>query len=234
MNFESELSFKWLSSQNASKVKDLSRLMQAGFLWNKENTYREKLLSLMDGNSWNNDIRDTARAASALALTGIVSPGTRKYILAGQNKGSWNQDVYDSTYAVAALADMGSFNEKGCSWLVDNYGKEWEHPGTTALVITALAKQEQLAMTGSFTDFMEERAEWLLSRKEKNSSWKTPATSNLVIQSLLINGYKDYCTDSLKWIISEMNNNGSWGKDSGDINTTSLSLITIKSFQNSY
>ncbi|MDI3486536.1 MAG: hypothetical protein PWQ50_1756, partial [Methanolobus sp.] len=35
---------------------------------------------------------------------------------------------------------------------------------------------------------------------------------------------------SVKWILDQMNDNGSWGKENGDINTTSLSLITLHEY----
>jgi hypothetical protein len=78
--------------------------------------------------------------------------------------------------------------------------------------------------------FIEEKARWIISRKEGNNSWKTPATSNLVIQSLMLAGHRDEVTDSVKWILDQMNDNGSWGKENGDINTTSLSLITLHEY----
>jgi hypothetical protein len=128
------------------------------------------------------------------------------------------------------IADLGLFNPEGCQWLIENYGEKWEHPGTTALVITALMKQDRLGNTNDYDMFIEEKTRWIISRKEVNNSWKTPATTNLVIQSLMLAGHRDEVTESVKWILDQMNDNGSWGKENGDINTTSLSLITLHEY----
>jgi hypothetical protein len=233
MIFTSEASFKWLYSQEITKVKDLARVVQASYLWNEENNFAEQLMSLRKGDCWNNDLRDTSRAASVLALTGTVFTETGKWILEKQNNGSWNENIYDSTYALAALADLGFFNPEGCRWLIENYGVKWEHPGTTALIITSLIKQGRLGNTNDYDMSIEEKARWIISRKEVNNSWKTPATSNLVIQSLMLAGHRDEVTESVEWILDQVNDNGSWGKDEGDINTTSLSLITLREYINS-
>jgi squalene cyclase len=230
MIFKSEASLKWLYSQKIMRVKELARVVQASYLWNEENNFIEQLIGLRTGDSWNNDLRDTSRAASVLANTGNVFSKTGEWILGKQNNGSWNEDVYDSTYALAALADLGFFNPAGCKWLVENYGAKWEHPGTTALIITALIKQGKLGNTEEYDKFIEEKAKWIISRKEENSSWKTPATTNLVIQSLILAGHKEEVSNSIEWIIGQMNDNGSWGKENGDINTTSLSLITLHEY----
>ncbi|SDF54421.1 hypothetical protein SAMN04488589_0837 [Methanolobus vulcani] len=233
MIFKSEASFKWLYSQEITKVKDLARVTQASYLWNEENKFIEQLIGLRTGDSWNNDLRDTSRAASVLALTGTVFTETGRWVLEKEKNGSWNEDVYDSTYALAALADLGSFNCGGCRWLIENYGEKWEHPGTTSLIITALIKQGKTGNTNDYDEFIEEKARWIISRKEKNNSWKTPATSNLVIQSLILADHKDEVNESVEWILGQMNDNGSWGKDGGDINTTSLSLITLHEYMSS-
>jgi squalene cyclase len=230
MIFTSEASFKWLYSQEITKVKDLARVVQASYLWNENNNFVEQLMGLRTGDCWNSDLRDTSRAVSVLALTGTAFTETGKWILEKQNNGSWNEDVYDSTYALASLADLGLFNPEGCQWLIENYGEKWEHPGTTALVITALMKQDRLGNTNDYDMFIEEKTRWIISRKEVNNSWKTPATTNLVIQSLMLAGHRDEVTESVKWILDQMNDNGSWGKENGDINTTSLSLITLHEY----
>ena len=230
MGFKSEASFKWLYSQKISKVKDLARIVQASYLWNEENDYKDKLVSSKTGDTWNCDLRDTARAASVLALTGIIFPDVERWMLSKQSDRSWNDDVYDSVYALISLADMGSYNQEGCQWLVDNYGPKWEHPGTTALIITALLKQAKLEGEDGFSSFIEERARWIVSQRKTEAAWKTLATSNLVIQSLLLAGHKEETVVPVKWILSHINSNGSCGKEGGDINTTSLSLITLREY----
>ena len=233
MIFKSEASFNWLYSQDITKVKDLARVVQASYLWNENNDYMKRLVNLRTGDSWNDDLRDTSRAASVLAQSGTIFTETRDWILSKQKNGSWNEDVYDSTYALTALADLGIFNPKGCRWLIENYGKKWEHPGTTALIITALLKQQKLENTGIYNEFIEEKTRWIISQRQENGSWKTPATSNLVIQSLMLAGHKNEVEESAEWLLSQRSDNGSWGKEGGDINTTSLSLITLYEYMNS-
>lgn len=46
MDFKSEASFKWLYSQDITKVKDLARIVQASYLWGRENDYMKRLLVL--------------------------------------------------------------------------------------------------------------------------------------------------------------------------------------------
>lgn len=230
MIFRSEASFEWLYSQEISRVKDLARVVQASYLWNEKNNFEKKLINMRTGNSWNNDLRDTARAASVLALTGTLFKESGEWIMAKQTKGSWNEDIYDSTYALASLADLGFFNPDGCRWLVENYGKKWEYPGTTSLIITALIKQGKLGDTDVYDEFVEEKARWIISKRESGAAWKTPATSNLVIQSLVLAGYRTELKEPVEWLLEQMNDNGSWGKENGDINTTSLSLITLHEY----
>ncbi|MBP1908110.1 prenyltransferase/squalene oxidase repeat-containing protein [Methanolobus bombayensis] len=233
MIFKSEASFNWLYSQKITKVKDLARVVQASYLWKEENGYMEKLLNLRKGDSWDDDLRDTSRVTSVLAQAGTVLNETGEWILSKQKNGSWNEDVYDSTYALAALADIGSFNPGGCKWLVENYGEKWEHPGTTALIIKALIKQQKIEKVDIYNEFVEEKARWIISKKQKNGSWKTPATTNIVIQSLMIAGYKSEVKEPVRWLLENLNDNGSWGKENGDINTTSLSLITLHEYMSS-
>ncbi|MDG6242837.1 MAG: hypothetical protein QCH31_00385 [Methanolobus sp.] len=230
MDFKSETSFKWLYSQEISSVKDLARMAQADYLWNTKKEYSEKLISLKNECSWNSDLRNTARAASVLAITGTICKNVEKWILSKQADRSWNNDAYDTAYALIALADMGSHNLEGCGWLIENYGHDWEHPGTTALIITALIKQTLPGNNKIFTDFVENRTKWIIEQRENNKAWKTLATSNLVIQALLLAGHKKETTIPIKWLLSSMNINGSWGKDNGEINTTSLSLISLKEY----
>lgn len=232
MIFRSEASFKWLYSHDIINVKELARVVQASYLWNEKNDFAKKLIDMRTGNSWNNDLRDTSRAASVLALTGTVFKESGEWILAKQIKSSWNEDVYDSTYALTALADIGFFNPEGCRWLIDNYGKKWEHPGTTSLIITALIKQGKLGNTDVYNEFVEEKVRWILSKRGTGAAWKTPATSNLVIQSLMLAGYKSELKEPVEWLLEHMKDNGAWGKDNGDINTTSLSLITLHEYMN--
>lgn len=230
MDFKSEASFKWLYSQNVSKVKDIARIVQASQLWNENNDYITLLKNLKSVGSWNEDIRDTSRALVALGFVGTQCNAVEKWILSKQKDGAWNNDVYDTAYALTGLAHIGSFNPKGCKWLVDNYTCDWEHPGTTALIITAIIKQTELDDHTMFSNFIKERSMWIISKREKRGAWKTLATSNIVIQALILAGYKDEVLIPVEWILSEMNDDGSWGKNGGNINTTSLSLISLKEY----
>lgn len=103
-----------------------------------------------------------------------------------KKRGSWDRNVYDTTYSLIALADMGIHDPEGCRWLFDNYGPEWEHPGTTALVIMALVKQG--ATQDEYRDLIDGRARWLLEKRGPDGGWKNIATSNIVMQSLLMIG----------------------------------------------
>ena len=229
MYFKSEISFNWLLSRNIHEVKELSRAMLACHLWDMKSDLAPGLIRLKIGGSWNHSLRDTARAASALAAIGIVYPDVSTWMLSEQKGNSWNEEVYDTAYALITLADMGITNERGCSWLVDNYGPAWEHPGTTALILQALISQGRLGDndTPDWKEFIRERAGWLLSRRTPGEAWGPIATSNLVMQALLLAGYSRQLEEAKLWLISGMSANGSWGKGTRDITATSLSLITL-------
>ncbi len=137
---------KWLRNQKSTTVKDISRSIQALSLWNEDiSDLTVKLLAIKKDAFWETDkpILDTARAYSALAVSGIIQPEIINWILEQQKDGSWNNDEIDSSYAMIALGDGGIKNEQGCEWLFRNYGKNWEYVGTTSLIITALLKQNK-------------------------------------------------------------------------------------------
>ncbi|KXS44642.1 hypothetical protein HWN40_11045 [Methanolobus zinderi] len=233
MQFQSERTFKWLLSQDISNVKQISRVIQAAYLWDVKTDLVSKLIDLKKGACWENSLRDTARAASALAPGGTVFSDVIAWMLSEQKDMAWNNDVYDTAYVLASLADMGVWNREGCLWLIDNYGASWEHPGTTALIINALKKQDEICEDESndLEKFIDERAEWILSERTAEGAWKTPATSNIVMQALINTGYCSELGESVQWLLDRMNDNGSWGKNEGDINTTALSLITLASLE---
>jgi hypothetical protein len=229
MYFKSEISFDWLLSRDIRDVKELSRALLACQLWGVRNDLAPKLIRLKLGGSWNHSLRDTSRAASALAAIGLFFPDVSKWMLSEQKDSSWNEDVYDTSYALLALADMGVENRESCLWLVENYGPAWEHPGTTALILKALTVQVRLG-DKSIPDneiFVHERARWLLSRRTPKRAWESIATSNLVMQALLLAGYGRELGGTSQWLLSRMHANGSWGKSTGDVTATSLSLITL-------
>ena len=229
MYFKSEISFNWLLSRDIRDVKELSRALLACHLWDVKNELAPKLIRLKQESSWNHYIRDTSRAASALAAIGLFFPDVSKWILSEQKGSSWNEDVYDTAYALLALADMGIENSRGCVWLVENYGPAWEHPGTTALILKALTGQLQLENKNILATevFIHEKAGWLLSRRTQEGAWESIATSNLVMQALILAGYGRELGGASQWLLSRMDTNGSWGKSTGDVTATSLSLITL-------
>ncbi|MDL5503296.1 MAG: hypothetical protein QSU88_08770, partial [Candidatus Methanoperedens sp.] len=111
---------------------------------------------------------------------------------------------------------------RGCNWIVSNYSPKWEHPGTTSLIITALSIQDK----EKYRDFIKDRASWLLSKRE-GGGWTYIATSNLVIQALIVSGVEDEdIAPSIKWLLGKQQENGSWR----DIISTTLSLITLKMY----
>ena len=219
--------FKWLDSCHPSSVKELSRLVTAYALWDVPNHYADLLIHMKKDSHWNGSVRDTARACSALAGIGMVFHSSVDWLLDRQHDGAWNDDVYDTAYVLTALASMDELNENGCKWLVENYCPDWEHVGTTSLVITALIKQESLVGTDKYRDFINQRAQWVLSQRGQNGDWKFISTSNIVIQALMLAGFKDELAISVMWLLGKLNDNGSWGKDEGDIIATSISLITL-------
>lgn len=221
-------SFDWIKTRQPSSAKELSRVVTAGSLWSiPNNDNAAHLIRMKHDGAWNDSIRETARACSALAGIGITFNDSKRWLLSHQHEDSWNDDVYDTTYALAALADMGKSNEDGCQWLVENYGAEWEHVGTTALVITALWKQDTLSGSAVYRDFINERAEWILSQREADGGWKFISTSNIVMQALMLVGFKDELEGDVQWLLGEMNGDGAWGKGDGDVIATALGLITI-------
>lgn len=232
MHFEKEISFDWLLSQNITEIKEISRVLMACQLWNIKTDLADKLIETKKEGHWNNSLRDTSRSVSALEKIGITYPDIESWILTKQENGAWNNDVYDTTYALMALADMGKYNLEACKWLVDNYSSDWEFPGTTALVISALIKQSQVKQdeNNSYSDFVNERARWILTQRDKNGAWKTIATSNICVQALMLAGCHEKLSNDIDWVLQKMNENGSWGKDDGNITATALSLISLAQF----
>ncbi|HJH29315.1 MAG TPA: hypothetical protein C5S51_06425 [Methanosarcinaceae archaeon] len=221
-------SFKWIKTQQPDSAKKLSRIVSACALWDiPNNDDTACLIRMKQEGAWNDSVRETARACSALAVIGIMFNDSKRWLLSRQHDGSWNEDVYDTTYSLAALADMGESNENGCRWVVENYSADWEHVGTTALIITALWKQDKLSDSAVYRDFINERAEWILSERETDGGWKFISTSNIVMQALMLVGFKDELDVPVQWLLREMNDNGSWGKGDGDVTATALGLITI-------
>jgi hypothetical protein len=225
--------FEWLSAQQINSVKELSSTLSAHAYWKLPNPYIPRLILRKENNgSWNYSIRDTARACSALSTEEIIFRESEKWLLSRKSKTSWNEDVYDTSYALGALADMGIRDKNGSYWLYENYSPAWEQIGTTALIIMALKKQDNLAESGNVETFIQERAKWILSRKGKDRGWKHVSTSNLAIQALLLTGFKEEVEDSVHWLLKNIHENGAWGNKEADINATALTLSTLGLYNN--
>jgi len=215
----------WLKEQEPETVKDISRSVQALVLWDESVSFLvERLISMRKDGYWETEtpINDTARACIALSGCRKIHSEITGWIQKEQKNDNWNNSEIDTSYALIALADCGIKNDSGCQWLFHNYGKKWEHPGTTSLIITALAKQDK---TGH-GDFIDERAEWLISKRE-GGGWKYIATSNLVIQALLLSGIEEQeIAPSIAWLLGKQEGDGTWK----DIISTTLSLISLKMY----
>jgi len=215
----------WLRNQEPCTVKDISRSIQSLSMWDEPAQHLIELLQKRENDGrWETDstITDTARACIALAACGIIKKEAVDWILDQQKGDNWNNNEIDTAYALVALSDCGEKNPSGCEWLFYNYGKKWEHAGTTSLIITALIKQDK----NRYCDFIKNRAFWLLSKRE-DGGWMHTATSNLVIQALLYSGEIDIpeITSSIRWLLGK-EENGKWE----NITATSLSLITLKMY----
>jgi squalene cyclase len=215
----------WLKKQETEAIKDICRSIQALSLWNEPfSPLIEKLMSLKKGVFWETEtpIPDTTRACIALALCGKIQPETLQWLEEQQKNDNWNNSEIDTSYALIALAYCGIKKENGCQWLVHNYGKKWEHPGTTSLIITALAKQDKTR----YEEFIADRANWLISKREEGG-WNYIATSNLVIQALILSELGEQeIAPSIAWLLRKQDDNGSWK----DIISTTLTMITLKMY----
>ncbi|MFA4957626.1 MAG: hypothetical protein WC556_11725 [Candidatus Methanoperedens sp.] len=213
----------WLKEQEPQTVKDISRSIQALSLWGESASILiEKLISMKKYGYWETEtpINDTARACIALSRCRNIQPEIIRWIQNQQKNDNWNNNEIDTAYALIALGELGIKNETGGQWLVHNYGEKWEHPGTTSLIITALSKQDKTR----YEDFIADRANWLISKREEGG-WKYIATSNLVIQALILSGIKEQeIAPSITWLLGKQENNGSWK----DIISTTLTLISLK------
>ncbi|MDQ1275481.1 MAG: hypothetical protein QG610_1055 [Euryarchaeota archaeon] len=225
--------FDWLSAQQINSVKELASTVSAHAVWGLKDPYVTHLILKMECDSWNSSIRDTARACSALSAEGIIFKAPEKWLLARKKGSSWNENVYDTAYSLGALADMEVPDREGCDWLYKNYGPAWEQVGTTSLIISALKKQENLTKSRDFEEFICERAEWILSKREQDGGWEHISTSNLVIQALLLTGFKKEIEISINWLIGKVRESGAWGNKEDDINATALTLTTLGMYERS-
>lgn len=223
-----EMGFSWLDQQHPCIFKEKSRFLLAYLLWNRDNPCKDVLINELQ-KSLGKDIRDISRTASVLAVSGIIIPENLRKIKEKQNcDGSWGeQDVYDTTYALIALADMAIYEPDGCTWLVNNFSPDWEQPGTVSLIITALIKQDKSQKTGNYSDFIDQKAQWLCDNEENGGGWKYIATTTIVIDALINAGHNDDVCEAINWLVGKQNSDGSWGKDGKMNNTTAMVLACL-------
>jgi hypothetical protein len=251
------LGFSWLSSQfsraGTFSVKELSHLILL-YLEKEEMKNVDFLLTLflslqnLDGSV--GDIRETARFVSVLftiiskkqkfltpsfqlengqqliETISIAANNSLFYIMSQKKR--WNDNIYDLVYLLSALSDAGIFEPELCLNLCEQDIPDWQHPGTTALIITALQKQKFLSLFQEsenilISNFIEKKIDWLVSVRE-NDYWRYPATSNLVLHAFILCDQKRKASASLPWLIQSQKENGSW---ENDINTTALSILTL-------
>lgn len=255
VSYAADAGFSWISNYFSNTtgafsdiaVKDLSNLILSHLYWNYPQIaflYLQTLLLKQEENGAfsNGDLRETARAVSCLsaayshleAHTGSMDNSDLmnargkavQYLL--MNREKWSENLYNTVYILPALADAGIFEEELCLDLCENDSPDRQHPGTTALILTALQKQKNLGKFNEAADFMifefiSKKLKWLQSVRE-NGFWKYTATSNLVLQTFVLCNQKHIATESFSWLAETQKENGSW---ENDLNTTSLSLLTL-------
>ena len=78
MDINVKNAFKWLDSCHPVSFKELSRLVTAYALYDVPNHYTARLIRMKNDSNWNDSVRDTARACSALAGIGIIFPSSSR------------------------------------------------------------------------------------------------------------------------------------------------------------
>ena len=250
------LGFSWLSSQPAKKTFSVKELAHLILLYlekedmEKSTSLLTFLLSLQNQDGSFGNLRDTARAGSllftiaakkislppfvfqagneTLSVEAIKTAANNSLLCLMSQKERWDEDIYDVVYILSALGDAGVFEPAFCLNLCVQDAPERQHPGTTALIITALQKQKNLSQFSAsendvVSEFIQQKTAWLISVQEKDGL-KYPATGNLVLHALILCGEKKQALKSLFWLLRSQNENGSW---ENDINTTALSLLTL-------
>jgi len=217
----------WLDENQPVTLKEYARSTTASYLWGRGYTRTATLIKEIHRSQ---SFREICRGVSALATMGIYYPAFTHYIKTKQ-KGGNLEDIYDRTYALIALADLEVSCPGECQKIIKDFDSTWEHPGTIALIIICLMKQSKLTGT-DHTDFIREKSDWLLSRMQENGGWKFIATSNLVMQALIMADRSAEIDQSIRWLLKKQNDNGSWGKNNGDITATAQSLITLALYLN--
>jgi len=199
----SKRSLDWLVGVQITSVKKASQIAKALCLWGQDASVAIEWLQhtrLVDHWESGNPVRDTARACAALVECGISCEGTVNWLEEMQSDhGSWNKDVYDTCYALIALGIMGRQNRPGVDWLLNNFSGKWMHPGTIALINSALIHQDVKGMA----DHIQRNSSWLITQCT-DDNWRYTATSCLVVQSLILDGRSGDVGRSLDWLVDRL------------------------------
>ncbi|MDV0446509.1 hypothetical protein MsAg5_03500 [Methanosarcinaceae archaeon Ag5] len=235
-------------------VKELSNLILVYVFWNRSSVFFPAAAALLnkqqpDGSF--GDIKDTSRAVSCIctvqkqldqassypqirdSYAGFDAENLKEKIQKSaetatqwllSKKSEWTSDVYDCVYALAAMADAGIF-EKELSLNLCADRPEWKHPGTTALILTALQKQRELRSFSEEEDleisaFIDRKADWLILER-KDGFWNHTATSCLVLAALSRID-NPACVASVPWLYLIQEKNGSF---ENDLNKTCLAVL---------
>lgn len=218
-----EKALEWLGSVPFNSVKEASQAAKALCLWGQDaGGPIGWLQNARAGECWDTDnpVRDTARACAALLECGTSCREPADWLVDMQSKnGSWNDDVYDTCYALITLGLAGIKNRSGVEWLIDNLGEDWMHPGTIALINSALIHQD---FEGT-SDRIERNSSWLLARCT-DDHWRYTATSCLVVQSLILDGRSGDVGRAMDWLLDRVEET-QW-----KVSVVALVLITLKMY----
>jgi hypothetical protein len=218
----SKRGLEWLENAPLTSIKEASQAARALCMWGyKTNGPVKWLLNARKGDHWegDNQVRNTARACSALFNCGFSCSNSAKWVAGMQlDNGSWNNDVYDTCYSLISLGQMGIKNQAGVKWLLDTYSELWEHPGTIALINSAMTYQ----YSEGLADTISRNSSWLLAQCT-DGNWKHTATSCLVVQSLILNERSDQVEESVDWLLDRLEEDTGW-----KVSVVALVLITLK------
>lgn len=220
----SKRGLKWLENAPLTSIKEASQAARALCMWEHETSGTVKwLLKTRKGGHWQGDkqVRNTARACSALFECGFSCSDSAKWLVSMQSdNGSWNNNVYDTCYSLISLGQMSNKNQAGVKWLLHSFSENWNHPGTIALINSAMIHQ----YSEGLADTIHRNSSWLLAQCT-DGNWKYPATSCLVMQSLILDGHSDQLEESVDWLLDRLENEE---ETNWKVSVVALVLITFK------
>ncbi|MCG7850104.1 MAG: hypothetical protein MIO93_13135 [ANME-2 cluster archaeon] len=222
----SDRAMDWLETAPITNTKEASQVARALCIWGRDARSPLKWLEqARSGDHWGEDnpVRNTARACTALMECGISCKESLDWLLEMQSgNGSWNDDVYDTCYCLMALGAAGEVSRTGVQWLLDNFSKDWKHPGVIALINSALIHQ----YSEGTADTISRNSSWLLAQCT-DGHWKYTATSCLVVQSLILDERSENVGPSMDWLLDrlEESEDTDW-----KVSVVSLVLITLKMY----